>query len=61
LLVGLGILPASVGLNITYLTIIFVMGTLISSVALVAIVYSTRRPEQSDSHALAKYEKHWVA
>jgi len=56
----LAILPAGVGLNITYLAIIFVMGTLISVVALVAIVYSTRRPEDKDSHALAKYEKHWV-
>jgi cytochrome c oxidase subunit II len=37
------------------------MGTLIALVALVAVVYSTRRPEERDSHALAKYEKHWVA
>ena len=37
------------------------MGTLISLVALVAVVYSTRRPEEGDSHALARYEKHWVA
>ncbi|MDA4111641.1 MAG: hypothetical protein OK439_03825 [Thaumarchaeota archaeon] len=59
--VSLGIFPASVGMNITYLTIIFVMGTLITAVAIVAVVYSTRRPEQSDSHALAKYEKQWVA
>ena len=56
----LGIFPASVGMNITYLTIIFVMGTLISAVAIIAVVYSTRHPEQGDSHALAKYEKHWV-
>jgi cytochrome c oxidase subunit 2 len=58
---ALGIFPASVGFNITYLTIIFVMGTLITVVALIAVVYSTRRPEEGDSHALAKYEKHWVA
>jgi len=56
----LGIFPASVGLNITYLTIIFVMGTLISAVAIIAVIYSTRHSEEGDSHALAKYEKHWV-
>lgn len=37
------------------------MGTLISLVALIAVVYSTRRPEEGDSHALARYEKQWVA
>ena len=47
-------------MNITYLAIIFVMGSLISIVALVAVVYSTRHSEDGDSHALAKYEKHWV-
>jgi cytochrome c oxidase subunit II len=55
-----GIFPASVGLNIVYLAVIFVMGTLIAAVALIAIVYSTRHPEEGDSHALAKYERHWV-
>ncbi len=36
------------------------MGTLITIVAIIAVVYSTRHPEEGDSHALAKYEKHWV-
>ena len=58
---GLGIFPDSVGFNITYLTIIFVMGTLITLVALIAVIFSTRRPEEGDSHALAKFEKHWVS
>jgi cytochrome c oxidase subunit II len=56
----LGIFPASVGFNIVYLTVIFVMGTLITAVALIAVIYSTRHPEEGDSHSLAKYEKHWV-
>jgi cytochrome c oxidase subunit II len=56
----LGIFPASIGLNITFLAIVFVMGALISAVAFIALVYSTRHPEEKDSHALAKYEKHWV-
>ena len=59
-LATLGIFPASVGLNITYLSIIFVMGSLIAGVAIIAVIYSTRHPEEGDSHALAKYEKHWV-
>jgi cytochrome c oxidase subunit II len=57
---ALGIFPASAGFNIYYLTVIFVMGSIIAFVAMVAIVYSTRHPEEKDSHALAKYEKHWV-
>jgi len=57
---SLGILPASAGYNIIYLTAIFAMGTLITAVALIAVVYSTRHPEEKDSHALAKYERHWV-
>jgi len=56
----LGIFPASVGFNIVYLSVIFVMGTIISLVALIAVIYSTRHPEEGDSHALAKFEKHWV-
>lgn len=47
-------------MNIIYLTVIFVMGTLITAVALIAVVYSTRHPEEGDSHALARYEKYWV-
>lgn len=57
---ALGIFPASAGFNIIYLTVIFVIGTLITAVALIAVVYSTRHPEEGDSHALAKYERHWV-
>ena len=56
----LALLPASVGLNIVFLAIIFVMGALITIVAVFAVIYSTRHPEDKDSHALAKYEKHWV-
>jgi cytochrome c oxidase subunit II len=56
----LGIFPASAGMNIVYITAIFVMGVIISFIALVAVIYSTRHPEEGYSHALAKYEKHWV-
>ena len=56
----LGIFPASVGLGIVYLTVLFVIGTLITGVVITAVIYSTKHPEEGDQHSLAKYEKHWV-
>lgn len=56
----LGIFPASVGLNIDYLAAIFVMATLISVVSFFVLHYSTRHPDETDKHSLAKFETHWT-
>ena len=47
-------------MNTTYLAAIEVIAILITAVAAFAIVWSTRHPEEKDSHALAKYEKYWT-
>jgi len=47
-------------MNTTYLATIEVVAILITAVAVIAIVWSTKHPEEVDSHALAKYEKYWV-
>ncbi len=47
-------------MGITYLTIILVLAVAITLVGEGAVISSTRQPENEDSHALAKYEKHWV-
>ncbi len=47
-------------MNTTYLAVIEVMAILITTVAVFALVWSTKHPEEGDSHALAKYEKYWV-
>ncbi len=60
-LTPLGItLGAQVGLNTSFLAVIVVMAVLISAVAFGAIYWSTKHPEETDSHSLAKYEKYWV-
>lgn len=52
--------PAQLGLGIGFLEDIFIVGTLITAVAFVALFFSTRKPDEVDKHSLAKYEKHWV-
>lgn len=47
-------------MNITYLAIILAMAVAITAVGLGTVVWSTRRPEEKDSHALAKHEKQWT-
>jgi cytochrome c oxidase subunit II len=52
--------PADLGMNTIYLTIIVALAIVITAVAAIAIVWSTKHPEEVDSHSLAKYEKYWV-
>ncbi|MDG6905905.1 MAG: hypothetical protein JRN20_08990 [Nitrososphaerota archaeon] len=52
--------PAQLGFGIGFLEDIFVVGTLITIVAFIAMFLSTRKPDQVDKHSLAKYEKQWV-
>jgi cytochrome c oxidase subunit II len=52
--------PAQVGFGISALEAIFIIGTLITVVAFVAMFWSTRRPDAVDKHSLAKYEKQWT-
>lgn len=54
------ILAGDVGMNAIYLAFIFGLAVAITAVAFVFIYWSTKHPEEGDSHALAKYEKHWV-
>lgn len=54
------ILAGDVGMNAIYLAFIFAMAVVITVVAFVFIYWSTKHPEEGDSHSLAKYEKHWV-
>jgi cytochrome c oxidase subunit 2 len=54
------ILAGDVGMNAIYLAFIFAIAVVITVVAFVFIYWSTKHPEEGDSHALAKYEKHWV-
>jgi cytochrome c oxidase subunit 2 len=49
-----------VGMNAIYLAFIFALAVAITTVAFVFVFWSTKHPEEGDSHALAKYEKHWV-
>lgn len=53
-------LAGQAGMGIVYLTIIMAMAVLITTVGLTAVVWSTRHPEEKDTHGLAKYEKHWT-
>ncbi|MGI0090196.1 MAG: hypothetical protein ACREBS_00660 [Nitrososphaerales archaeon] len=57
---AIALFPASVGMNITYLTVITVMATLITIVGFIALFFSSKKPDEVDKHSLAKYEKHWV-
>lgn len=54
------ILAGDVGMNAIYLAFIFALAVAITIVAFVFIYWSTKHPEEKDSHALAKYEKQWV-
>ena len=56
----MALFPADLGMNTTYMTIILVISVLITAVASIALYWSTKHPEQSDTHSLAKYEKYWV-
>ena len=52
--------PADLGMNTTYMAIILAIATLIAVVAGIALVWSTKHPEEGDKHSLAKHEKYWV-
>ncbi len=54
------ILAGEAGYNLTYLEVIFAAATAITIVGFVALYWSTKHPEEKDTHALAKYEAHWV-
>ena len=54
------ILAGDVGMNAIFLAFIFVIAVAITAVSFVFIYWSTKHPEEGDSHALAKFEKHWV-
>jgi cytochrome c oxidase subunit 2 len=54
------ILAGEVGLNALYLAFILALAVAITTVAFVMVYWSTKHPEQGDSHGLAKYEKHWT-
>ncbi len=56
----LALYPAQLGFGIGFLEDIFIVGTLITIVAFIAVFFSTRKPDEVDKHSLAKYEKHWV-
>lgn len=54
------ILAGDVGMNALYLAFIFAIAVAITIVGFVFVYWSTKHPEEGDSHGLAKYEKHWV-
>ncbi len=54
------ILAGEVGLNALYLAFILAIAVAITIVGFGLIYWSTKHPEEGDSHALAKYEKHWT-
>lgn len=54
------ILAGDVGMNAIYLAFIFALAVAITTVAFVFVYWSTKHPEDKDSHALARYEKQWV-
>lgn len=43
-----------------FLADLFIVATLITAVAFIAIFLSTRKPDAVDKHSLAKYEKQWT-
>ena len=47
-------------MNITFLAIILAMAVTITVIGVGAVIWSTRHPEDTDSHGLAKYERHWT-
>lgn len=47
-------------MNVTFLAVILAMAVAITIVGMGAVIWSTKHPEDTDSHALAKFEKHWV-
>ena len=57
---ALAFLPAGVGMNITFLAWIFVIGALIAIVGVGAANYSTTHPDTPDKHSLARFESHWT-
>ncbi len=54
------ILLGDLGLNAAFLAVVFGAAVIITIVAAGLLIWSTKHPEEGDSHALAKYEKHWV-
>ncbi|HVB12904.1 MAG TPA: hypothetical protein VNE86_07200 [Nitrososphaerales archaeon] len=56
----LALYPGQLGFGIGSLEVIFIVGTLITILAFVALFLSTRKPDDTDKHSLANYEKHWT-
>ena len=56
----LALYPAQLGFGVGFLEIVFIVGTLITIVAFIAVYFSTKRPGGEDNHALAKFERHWT-
>jgi cytochrome c oxidase subunit II len=56
----LAIIAGDVGMGIVYLAILMAVAGAITIVGLAAVFWSTKHPEDTDSHSLAKHEKHWV-
>ena len=54
------ILAGDVGMNALYLAFIFAIAVAITIVGFTLVYWSTKHPEDGDSHGLAKYEKHWT-
>jgi cytochrome c oxidase subunit 2 len=53
-------LAGQAGMNITYLAVIEVLAVAITIVGVGVVLWSTRHPTETDSHGLAKYERHWT-
>ncbi|MDH2901641.1 MAG: hypothetical protein PXY39_11790 [archaeon] len=53
-------LLGDLGVNAIFLAFLWATIVAITIVAFVFIVWSTKHPEEGDSHALAKYEGHWT-
>jgi cytochrome c oxidase subunit 2 len=54
------ILAGDIGWNALYLAYILALAVAITIVGFVLVYWSTKHPEEGDSHALAKYEKQWT-
>jgi cytochrome c oxidase subunit II len=56
----LALVPGQLGFGVGFLEDIFIVGTLITIVAFIAVFLSTKKPDEVDKHSLAKNEKQWT-
>jgi cytochrome c oxidase subunit II len=54
------ILLGDLGLSATFLAELFGVCVVITAIGLGLVLWSTKHPEEGNSHALAKFEKHWT-